>query len=343
MTNPASGRVRLSRCVLGRLGHPGHVLGVAHVGDVDARRIGQVSRTQAHRALGADSQQPGHDTEYPACRARGVVERPGGEKVQIGWPARRGQGRAQGEHHLEAGPGKAGLGGQVDGGQRVIDQVAPHAGQVGGHPDAQVAQRGGGADARTHHDGRAGVRACRHHDRISLNNLPAGKPDSARRGAAQLEPVHGAPARMARLGRPRAAARCVSALLIRRPSRTFRGAGPAPTVPGSLWSPASRWPAATAASAKARCQGDSSPGAEDRQQISERPARVALGRPLVVVLRPSPQREARVGRRTTAHQAAPGQRDRTPALVRLRYEPQSWLVAGIDPSAMSAGRSPAAG
>ena len=41
-------------CVQGRLAHPGHVLGVAQAGDVDARRIGRVSRTQAHRAPGAD-------------------------------------------------------------------------------------------------------------------------------------------------------------------------------------------------------------------------------------------------------------------------------------------------
>jgi hypothetical protein len=74
----------------GRLDHPGHVLGVEQMGDVDARRIGRVGRPQAHRAAGADRQQPGDDAEYPACRARGVVERPGGEKVRVGWPARVG-------------------------------------------------------------------------------------------------------------------------------------------------------------------------------------------------------------------------------------------------------------
>ena len=56
-------------------------------------------------------------------------------------------------------------------------------------------------------------------------------------------------------------------------------------------------------------------GAEDRQQISERPARVAHGRPLVMVLWPSSQREAGVGRRAAADQAPPRQRNRTPALV----------------------------
>ena len=56
-------------------------------------------------------------------------------------------------------------------------------------------------------------------------------------------------------------------------------------------------------------------GAEDRQHISERPARVAHGRPLVMVLWPSSQREAGVGRRAAAGQAPPRQRNRTPALV----------------------------
>ena len=77
---------------------------------------------------------PGDDAEYPSCRARGVVERPGGEKVQTGWPARVGQGRAQGEHHPEAGPGKAGRGGQVHGGQRVVDQVVPAQGRSAATP-----------------------------------------------------------------------------------------------------------------------------------------------------------------------------------------------------------------
>ena len=54
---------------------------------------------------------------------------PAAKRCRSGGAARVGQGRAQGEHHLEAGLGKAGRGGQVHGGQRVVDQVVPDPGQ----------------------------------------------------------------------------------------------------------------------------------------------------------------------------------------------------------------------
>jgi len=241
------------------------------------------------------------------------------------------------------GPAKPGVVGRSTAASGWSIRLPPGPGQVGGHADAEVAQRGGGADARTHHDGRAGVGACRHHDRISLNDLPIGKPDSARDSSAQLDPVHGGAGPDGQVGLvpgrrqvcqrrahpqaiahvPGARARTHRARLVVVADQPVTGGdsgigeGPLQRRQFAGRRPADRDRPADPVPVAAEI-GVGLDGAEDRQQISERPARVAPGRPLVVVLRPSPQREARVGRRTTAHQASPGQRDRTPALVRLR-------------------------
>jgi hypothetical protein len=177
-------------------------------------RIGRVSRAQPHRPRERTGSSPATMPDTPPPRARGAVERPGGERCRSGGPS----GPARRERSVSItwnlGPGKP----------SVVGRRRPPAGGRSGCP------------------------------------------------------------------RPRAGLRLVG----RGPADRDRSVFPVPVAADI---------------------GVGLDGAEDRQQISERPARVAHARPLVTVLWPSSQREAGVGRRAAADQAPPRQRNRTPALV----------------------------
>ena len=94
-------------CVQGRLDHPGHVLGVAQAGDVDARRIGRVSRTQAHQAPGAD--RPATMLNTPPTGLAASSNGTAAKRVQTGWPARVGQGERRVSITRKRGPAKPGV------------------------------------------------------------------------------------------------------------------------------------------------------------------------------------------------------------------------------------------
>src|SRR5664280_441058 len=105
-----------------------------------------------------------------------------------------------------------------------------------------------------------------------------------------------------RLGRERAASRCVSAALIRRPPTVFTGSGATPTAHGSLWAAITGKPAAANESAAAAGRADcSAPHAARTDQTSPisaswRAKPTALGRRRASRSRPMYARGGRSGR-----------------------------------------------
>ena len=316
--------------MLGGLDHAGQIGLVPQMGDVDPRRISWAGRTQPDGAPGLDRKEAGDEAE-PAT-VRPVAERPGREQVQVGWPVRVGAGRPQREHHLEARSPVAGRGRQVDRDQRMVGEIAPDAGQAGGHRDAQLAQFSRGANTRTQQDGRAAVRAGREHHRAGRDRLAVAEPDAPHRGPVQLDPVNhrarpdrqaGPAAGRGQVGQRGAHPQATTHVAGHRPDagdpRPVVVIGPRMTSGDRRRSesllqrgqlagggPADRHRPVAAVPVAAKV-GVGLDGPENWQQLRERPARIAQGRPPVIVGRPATHREPRVSGRAAADQPSPGQ------------------------------------
>ncbi len=306
---------------------------------MDARRDGRVARRQPHPPARAGGQEARHEPEDGSvrCHVRADLERSGCEGQQVGRAGGIGAPRVIGDMGLE--PARAGgrSRGQVDGQQRMVDQVGPDPGQVhhGGDAEGSELCRGADPGASQHH--RTGVGAGRQHHAVRLDEGPVDQADAARRRTREVDAVHlgvgtdgqvGPPSRACEVGERSARTHTVTGGARRRPcphgsravvvrhvgvargqgtleERRLHGVHLVPRVSTNEHRAVRAVPLVDDIEVRLE-------PAKVVDDVGPCPARVAERRPPVVVLRCAAEGEARVGGRAPTHD--PGSWDRHPVV-----------------------------